>query len=144
MKTIISAWKSLEIDQKAQPNARCDDKCKSGTDLHFTSLEKARWSRGRDLATGISDAAWLIKYTTMSPGTLGEALWPCDDRMELPFPDTCDSGQRTREEGRKRGKEGGREKEPSSSITSRRSGRWPYRRISDRHLIIPAQTRDYL
>jgi len=41
----------------------------------------------------------------MSFGTLGEALGLCDDRMELPFPDTCDSGRRTREG------EGGRERE---------------------------------
>jgi len=39
----------------------------------------------------------------MSLGTLGEVLGSCDDRMELPFPDTCDSGRRTREG------EGGRE-----------------------------------
>lgn len=39
MKTIISTRKSLKIDQKAQSGA--DDKCKSGTDLHFVRLEKA-------------------------------------------------------------------------------------------------------
>lgn len=32
----------------------------------WSGSEKARRNRGQDLAAGISDAAWLIKYTTMS------------------------------------------------------------------------------
>lgn len=51
----------------------------------------------------------------MSLGTLGEALWPCDDRMELPFPDTCDSGWRTREGQRE--KEGGKREKERGNIS---------------------------